>query len=332
MSTAPIADLTYRGYDGPLLPPTHRWWVIAWMLIRRNLKRGWMWVCVSLSAAYYLIMMAVITLTKQQADSMTPPIGMPSDMGAMPNPFNELMERVVWKDQFIHGLSFGQLWFLILVLTFGIGTIANDNKANALLVYLSKPCTKRDYILGKWMGIFTLLCGLMLIPSVIFYLYGAASFREYGFVSDDVWLFPKVVAAIGIQAAFLTSLAIGISSMFNQGRLAGATLAGLYFMSNFFTKVMEMMYRFGNDEADLKGVMPLVKNLYYASIDGLNIGITKLIFGSSGSVPFGQMMPRRAVVTVPRPDWFVIVIPIVLLSALSLWIAWRRVRAVEVVK
>jgi len=43
---------------------------------------------------------------------------------------------------------------LCIALVVGAGAIAADNRSNALMVYLSKPITKGDYLLGKWMGIF----------------------------------------------------------------------------------------------------------------------------------------------------------------------------------
>ena len=41
--------------------------------------------------------------------------------------------------------------------------------------------------------------------AVLFYLYGAMSFREYGFFTQDPWLGPKVLLAFTIGAAFQAS-------------------------------------------------------------------------------------------------------------------------------
>ena len=68
-----------------------------------------------------------------------------------------------------------QLFLLFIALLAGAGSIANDNRANALLVYLSKPCRKVDYLFGKWAGLAMLIAGvpfysqnhLFLILSVI---------------------------------------------------------------------------------------------------------------------------------------------------------------------
>lgn len=331
MST-PIADLTYRNYDGPLEAPRKRWWVIAKQLMKAAIKKRWLYVFLAFSAAYYLIMLVIIFFFEQafanSQDMLTRP-GMPPGATQI-NPFEQFMARIVWKDQFLHGLSFGQLSFMAILLMVGIGTIANDNRANALLVYLSKPCSKKDYLVGKWMGTFLLMLAVLAIPSLFFYLYGILNFRDYGFWKNDPWLLARVAAILPIQAAFLSSLSVGVSSLFNQGRLAGATFAGFYFLTNFFTQLMTIAWGVtgGARGTDLNGPENLIKTLYYMSIDGLNIGVTKAILNTDGT-PWGGIPSRM--ISVPMPNLWLMLAIMGGLSAMFLAIAWRKVRAVEVV-
>ena len=41
---SPIADLTYRNYDGPITSHTFRWWVVALSVLRTNLKKPGFWI------------------------------------------------------------------------------------------------------------------------------------------------------------------------------------------------------------------------------------------------------------------------------------------------
>jgi ABC-2 type transport system permease protein len=320
-NSLPIADLSYRGYDGPLDSPTMRWWVIAKAIMRDAVKKRWAWVIMVLSGGYYLLMMATLTILQQQSAALPPPTpGRPNI-----DPFKQFVDRLNWREEFLHGLSMGQMWFLIITLMIGAGVIANDNRANALLVYLSKPCTKGDYLLGKWMGVFLMISGMMAIPTLVFYLYGMLSLRDYGFLASDPWLGPKLLLIIPLQAALYTSLAIGISSLFNQGRLAGATLAAVYFLSNFFTVMMGGVYAMSREQNS--NALPLIKSMFYMSLDGLNNGIAKVILGTDGGQPFGAPGGRN-IVPSPGPWVFFALIG---LSALFMFFAWKRVRAVEVV-
>src|SRR5512135_73623 len=50
----PIADLTYRTYDGPFLGRRFRWWVIAGAWIRQVVRSPGFWVCAALALWPYV--------------------------------------------------------------------------------------------------------------------------------------------------------------------------------------------------------------------------------------------------------------------------------------
>jgi ABC-2 type transport system permease protein len=325
--SSPIADLTYRTYDGPLADTKYRWWVIAKYTMLTSLKKKSLWVATAFSAWYYIAMIFVLYFIDQFGKSTR---------AGQPSFFDTYIQRIVWKDQFLIGFSYGQIMFLIIGLIIGAGAIANDNRANALLVYLSKPCTKLDYLMGKWFGVFLPLFTVMVIPAFFFYMYGALTFRNYGFFYQDPWVFPKLLLMCLFGATLHASLLIGFSSMFKQGRIAGATYAGLYFLSNFFTQMMAITWMMGqggfrrhNGGGAVEHFQnTLVSNLYYASVDGINIGMAKAVLHTDGSAQFGSPSPIQMV---PAPSIFGIMVILLGLSAISLFVAWTRIRAVEIV-
>lgn len=313
--TSPIADLSYRNYDGPLGSPRLRWWVISRTAILQAFKKKMFWVAAAFSAWYYLVMIVVLFFVEQ--------IGASSPQSqAMMSPF---LQRIVWKDQFLHGFSFAQLVILLTALLLGAGSIANDNRANALLVYLSKPGSKLDYVIGKWVGIFLPLLLMMAIPTLLFYGYGAMSYLQYGFYSDDPTILPKMLVILPVSAALHTSLVLAISSAFNQGRIAGATYAGVYLLGNFFTQLMRIAWISSRGEAPTA-----IKTLYYCSVDGLQIGLAKSVLGTKGTMPFGFMNGGISS-SVPAPPLAAMLAVVTLVTVVCLLVTWSRVRAVEVV-
>jgi len=310
----PIADLSYRNYDGPLKKPGSRWWVIAKNGIRIALKKKALWFWMFGSAWYYLAMLVGLFFF-QQVSSANPPIK---------QAMQAFLERIVWQDQFLHGFSFGQMAMLIISLMLGSGSIADDNRSNAMLIYLSKPCAKREYLFGKWVGIALPVFVIMVIPTIVFYAYGALTFREYGFLKD-AWLLPKMLVIIPIAAMLHASIVVGISSMFNQGRNASATYAGLYFLGYFFTSLMGGIWASSRGETTYP-----VRHLFYGSIDGILIGVCKAIVGTNGSPPFGIQNPGR-MSQVPAPNVAAILGIALLISVVFVLIAWRKIRAVEVI-
>lgn len=314
-SSGPIADLTYRNYDGPIEPPSHRWWAIAKLCMKLATQKKGFWIAACLSGYWYLILCAIFYFVDLQLNTTTTQ--------------NPLLQQIVWKDQFLNGFSISQLLLFIIALMLGSGAIANDNRAKALLVYLSKPCTKTDYLVGKWFGVFVPITAVVAVPTLFFYLYCLMSYRSYGFFSSDPWLIVKLLGMILVPGFFHASVVLGISSLFDQGRMAGASYAGVYFLALFFTKAMQIVHNV-RAAGEAKGAV-IADTLYYFSIDGIQIGLAKILLGTPGSglVP-GQFNARRQTpIEIPSPllMWGLFFG----LSCLGIAIAWRRIRAVEVV-
>ena len=321
LPSSPIADLSYRNYDGPLNPPSHRWWAITKMCIRLSTKKRGFWIAACISAYWYLILGAIFFFLDVFGQSA------PGSTGGK----NPLFASIVWKDQFINAFSMSQLLLFIIALQLGAGAIANDNRAKALLVYLSKPCTKGDYLIGKWFGVFIPITIVCAIPTFAFYGYCLMSYRNYGFLSDDPWLIFKLMGMVLLPGFFHASVSLGISSMFDQGRLAGASYAGLYFISLFFTKIMQIMHNVNSVRGGGRGT-GLVDMLYYFAVDGIQIGLAKVLLGSPGSGLIPANGPgNRQMPPIPIPNAPLMWGLFFGISFVFMWIAWTRIRAVEVV-
>lgn len=317
---SPIADLTYRNYDGPLEPPVNRWWAIAKMSMKLSVKKRGFWVWSSFSTFWYAILLIIFYVNETLVTNAGP-------MGQKVSIFNTLS----WKDQFLNAFNESQLFLFILALLMGAGTIANDNRAKALLVYLSKPCSKLDYVIGKWLGIFVPITIVAAVPAFLFYFYCLMSYRSYGFWSQDPWLIVRLCGMILIPGICYSSITLAISSMFQQGRLAGGVFAGLYFISYFVTIAMGGAYisiSMGNNEPPA-----IVKTLYYCSVDGIQNAMAKIILHTNGSpqIPImGQASQARF--QVPEPSAFLFVPAFFAICGIAILVAWSQIRAVEVVR
>ncbi|HWD37266.1 MAG TPA: ABC transporter permease subunit [Fimbriimonas sp.] len=315
-TSSPVADLSYRNYDGPLQRTDLAWWVIAKSTMMKAARMKSLWT-VSVIAGWYFIVMIIILFFLQELSSLS---------GGQ-KAFHTFIDRIVWKDQFVHGMSYAQHLVLVVALMTGAGAIANDNRANALLVYLSKPCTKFDYVLGKWIGVFIPMLLIISLPVFVFYGYGLFSFRGEGFFSSDKWLVAKLLVVLPISAMLHTSLVLAFSSMFKQGRIAGAAYAGFYFMLFFFTTLMELVWRIGSKGHNHPP--EIIKTLFYCSVDGVQVAWIRSILDFSKTGPFGVPSIQQMIANPPSP-WLMLVV-VLAVSALCILITWRRVRAVEVV-
>src|SRR5581483_11757403 len=67
-------------------------------------------------------------------------------------------------------VEFQGLFAFFITIFVGSGLIANDRRANALQVYLSKPLLRMEYIGGKMGVLLVYLLGVTLVPAILLVL------------------------------------------------------------------------------------------------------------------------------------------------------------------
>jgi ABC-type transport system involved in multi-copper enzyme maturation permease subunit len=133
----------------------------------------------------------------------------------------------------IDGRLFGdflnqQIGFTILLSIFGAsGLVANDLRTGAILVYLSRPLTQRDYIVGKLLVPLLLNLAVTLVPGLVLYATGLALAPEQYLKWELVWIGPAVVAHSVVVGLVVSLLALAISSLSKSARVAGLGFFGL---------------------------------------------------------------------------------------------------------
>ena len=135
----------------------------------------------------------------------------------------------------IDGRLFGeflnqQIGFTILLSIFGAsGLVANDLRTGAILVYLSRPLTQRDYIAGKLLVPLALNLAVTLVPGLVLYLAGVALAPEQYLKWDLWWLAPAVVVHAVAVSLVVSLVVLAISSLSRSARVAGLGFVGLVF-------------------------------------------------------------------------------------------------------
>jgi len=135
----------------------------------------------------------------------------------------------------IDGRLFGdflnqQIGFTILLSIFGAsGLVANDLRTGAILVYLSRPLTQRDYIAGKLLVPLALNLAVTLVPGLVLYLVGVALAPEQYLEWDLWWIAPAIVAHALAVSLVVSLVLLAISSLSRSARVAGLGFVGLVF-------------------------------------------------------------------------------------------------------
>ena len=197
----------------------------------------------------------------------------------------------------------GQGLFAFFVTVFvGSGLIANDRRANALQVYLSKPILRIEYIAGKLAVLGSFLVVVTVLPGLLLVVMQVVLSGSFAFLHENPGLVPAVVLASAIRVIVAAFTMLALSALSKSARYVAVMYTGVMFFA-------EALY----------GVLAFVTGstrVAWLSITGN--------FDVIGDAIFRQP---------PRYETPVIVSLIVLagLVAVSLSVLERSVRGVEVV-
>ena len=203
----PIYEQTYRRWEarGPLR--RLRFWPITREALRLLLaKRAFLGLVIFSWTALVVRVVQVVLFTRVPEMARVLPVD-----GRL---FGEFLNQ--------------QLPFVLMVSVFGgAGLIANDLRTGAILVYLSRPLTRRDYVLGK-LGVLLFLNLLVtLAPGLLLYAVSLALAPEQFAKLSLAWIAPAVVLHSLSIALVVSLIALAVSSLSRSAWVSGLSFAGL---------------------------------------------------------------------------------------------------------
>lgn len=122
-----------------------------------------------------------------------------------------------------------QIVFTVLLSVFGgAGLIANDLRTGAILVYLSRPLTRRDYVLGKLGVLMALNLAVTLAPGLLLYLVALALAPGQFAKWELFWIAPAIVGHALLIALSVSLLVLAVSALSRSTRVAALGFVGLF--------------------------------------------------------------------------------------------------------
>jgi ABC-type transport system involved in multi-copper enzyme maturation permease subunit len=277
----PIHDQGYRRYGGDKIANGHAWLVIAGAGIRTFITRR---AFLGLLLASWMPFFARALQIYASAN-----LPQASFLTLTPETFREFLEQQ------------GIFVFFITVYV-GSGLIANDRRANALQIYLSKPLTRTEYVLGKLAVLMTFLLLVTWIPGLLLLLVQVLFAGSFTFLVDNLYLFPAITLVAFIETSVAAVSMLALSSLSNSSRYVGILYTSLIFFSQALFGVLQFVTG-GSTVA-------------WVSVQADLSQIARAIFRQ----PLQYNTP-----------WPVALLVLVLLIGLSSFVLEKRVRAVEVV-
>lgn len=279
---SPIHDQTYRRYEGHREAPGKTWMVIAWAGIRNMLqKRAFLgllifaWVPFLVRAVQFYV-----AANYPQVSQIIAPAS---------STFRDFVSQ--------------QSTFAFFVTIYvGAGLIASDRRANALQIYLSKPISRTEYIVGKLSTLLFFLLGVTLLPALLLLLIQISFAGSIAILREYPYLPPAILLSTLVQVLVMSCTMLALSSLSNSPRY----VAILYTGAIFFSGAM-----FGALAAITGGT-----RVAWVSITSNVSQVTDAIFRQPPSY---------------ESPWQISMLVLLGLIALSISVLERRVKGVEVV-
>jgi ABC-2 type transport system permease protein len=218
----PIHDQGYRRYAGGRVAAGHAWWVIARAGLRMLLAKR-VFVALLLLAWLPFIVRAVqiyAATNLPQATFLAPSARM----------FRQFLEQQ-------------QVFTFFITVYAGAGLIANDHRANALQIYLSKPLTRLEYIAGKLAILGALLLLVTWVPSILLLVVQVLFSGSFAFFRENLFLLPAITVFSVIQVGTVSLAMLALSSLSRSSRYVAVLYAGLIFFSQAMYGVLVVITR-----------------------------------------------------------------------------------------
>ena len=294
---------TYRPYDGALTASWTRWLVIPRYAFE-DLHRSRFLNIFFLATFIYPLICAILIYIQHNASSLN----LLGVQGA--NRFISI--NVTF---FLSVLGWQSIMALFLAAFIGPGQVSPDLANNGLALYLARPFSRTEYVVGK-MSVLLILMSLMTwVPGLL--LFGLQGYEEgFSWMKDNARLAWATFVASWIWILILSLLALALSAWVKWKPAAGGLMFGVWFVAGAFGGIVNAVQRthWGN----LFNISYLIGRVWVQLFEGNNQT-------TSGAVFFRA----RADEALPLwTCWFALAT----LCGVCLYMLARKIRGTEVVR
>lgn len=213
----------------------------------------------------------------------------------------------------------GSLGFFVTLLV-GPPLVARDLRNNALPLYLCRPFTRAEYVLGKMSVLLILLSGITWVPQLL--LFALQAYLEGGgWFTSNLYLAMAIIIGSGVWILLLALMSQAISALVKWRIVASGALLGLFFIPSVFGEIVNQIFR-----------------TRWGSVISLNANMTNVTAGLFGTFQRvtnfvvemdGETITRASLSEPPLwVSWFVLFFVCAICLALLSW----KVKAYEVVR
>jgi len=203
---------------------------------------------------------------------------------------------------FLYFCNFQSVMAYLLTAIVGPNLVSPDVTNGAMPLYLCRPFTRTEYVLGRMTVLLFLLASITWIPGLI--LFGIqGDMAGWEWTKNHWWIGWAVFAGLLVWSVILSLIALAISAWVKWKIAAGGLILGLFFAGSGFGAAINAVMRTKNGSLiDIAQMMATAWGQLFR-------------YDSGNEISAAQAWTVLAVV-----------------SGISLWLLSKKVRAFEVVK
>lgn len=213
----------------------------------------------------------------------------------------------------------GMLAFFLNLLI-GPPLVSRDLANNALPLYLSRPFTRTEYVVGKMSVIMILLSLITWIPGLLLFLL-QAYLEGAGWFGHNLRIAGAIIVGSLVWIVVLAFLSLAVSALLKWRIVASGALIGIFFIPSAFGEIVNALF--------------LTRMGHLISLSAIINSIWRGLFGlferQSGHIE-GTMNGDYIDLTLYEPPLWASWTALALICAFCVWLLMRKVRAYEVVK
>ena len=203
--------------------------------------------------------------------------------------------------------------------------ISRDLSNNALPLYLCRPLSRTEYVLGKMAVVATLLSLVTWVPGLLIFFF-QASLAGVGWLWSNLWMAWAIFFGFAAWIVLLSLIALSISSLVRWRVVASGAMLGLFFIPSAFGEIVNALF--------LTRVGHLVS--LWATMNSIWRGLFGLFERQTGRVQGTVSNPiyerQYFDIALLEPPLWISWLVVIAVCAVCVWLLSRKVRAYEVVK
>jgi ABC-2 type transport system permease protein len=214
---------------------------------------------------------------------------------------------------------------LLLTVLVGPPLISRDLSNNALPLYLCRPLSRAEYVLGKMAVIVFLLSMITWVPGLLLFLF-QSSLAGIGWMFSNLWMTWAIFFGSMAWIVLLSLIALAVSAFVKWRVVASGAMLGLFFVPSAFGEIINSLFltRAGH-------LLSLWATMYslWQGLFGVFQRQTGAVRGRvTNPIYDGQYVD---IVMLEPPLWISWLV-VIAVGAFCVWLLSRKVRAYEVIK